>query len=215
MDFSQYSGNDPSQPYVSGSHGTYRRDGVIYRQNPGGLDLYPGHAAYSGWLWHQPAQKIEYAPERPPELPLSGAQATAEPGSDIVDTLLADRLAGLDANIERIRNELDARDRVHQSSLYGIDVNMMECRTELFGCDQWIPATNSLIERRRSQLEGKLLDLEREKRAEDMMNWRDRQTLLGELREVLTERRNAARRIDLLEAFPDETDKPDPGPVTG
>ena len=162
------------------------------------LDLYPGHAAYSGIQWHLDPLDPKETPTSPETGLFSGSPRQNAGDSDLVDDLLANKVEAMRQNIEHIQYQLDKRGQLRTQNLNGIDLNMMQCQTELFQCDLWPPVSNNLIEKRRSQLERELQGLEQEKRAEETMSWRDHQMLLRELREATTDYEGAIRRKGLL-----------------
>ena len=169
----------------------------IHAKSP--LELYSGHAAYAGTHWCLAEPWDPAKPDREQEAAFPSAiAAPTKQETDLVDDLLANKVEGMRQNIEHIKNQLEAREKLHQQNRYNIDLNMMQTKTELFECELWAPGSNSLIEKRRSQLERGLQDMEKEKRGEDITAWRDRQMLLREMREATTEHESAIRRKGLL-----------------
>ena len=164
------------------------------------LNLYPGHATYSGLTW-QPA-----TPDIQEETAGCGAWLTSDlrPESDkapdLAHDLLADKAHTLAGRIGHVAHQLAERTKLRDQNLYDIDLAMMKRKTELYRCELWPPGANKIIERRRSQLEKDLQQMEKEKRLEQVASWRDRQMLLKELRNTLDDYRAASRRKDLLGA---------------
>ena len=159
-------------------------------------EFYPGHLAYSGLTLNPLDTRNE---PKEPDTPSWSAVAPEAKERDFVDDLLASKVEGMRQNIDRIQYQIERREKLREQNLYGIDLDMCKLKTELFECELWPKGANKTIEQRRSQLERQLDDMERDKRAEDVMGWRDRQMLLREMREAGLEYESATRRKGLLE----------------
>lgn len=172
---------------------------------PSATSLYPGHAAYSG-IELPSVRPIGQTPGKYETLPeeknsgwlTSDITGSGSRGSDTIDDLLASKLEGLHQNIQHIRYQLDNREKLKKQNIYDIDKEMMKSKTELFECENWMPGSNSLIERRRTDLEKQLQQMQKEKRLEQVASWRDQQRLLKDLRDIVDDYRNAFRRKSLV-----------------
>jgi hypothetical protein len=172
---------------------------------PPATSLYPGHAAYSGIELPsvQPISPTQDKYETLPEENSSGwltsdITGSGSRGSDTIDDLLASKLEGLHQNIQHIQYQLDNREKLKKQNIYDIDKEMMKSKTELFECENWMPGSNSLIERRRTDLKKQLQQMQKEKRLEQVASWRDQQRLLKDLRDIVDDYRNAFRRKSLV-----------------
>ena len=162
------------------------------------LELYPGHAAYSGIQWHEHKPHKEESQDAEPTGITSILTPSATKESDIVDDLLANKVEAMRQNIEHIAYQLEERDRLGKQNQYTIDLTMMKTKEDLFECELWPTGSNQTIEKRRSQLERELQELDREKRFEEISCWKDQQMLLRDMREATTEYDSAIRRKGLL-----------------
>ena len=196
--------------YHARKYAGYGPAGTSYGAFRTAMELYPGHAAYSGigWIPPEPEQKTELAEEGPGVF--SGLSPLAGKERDLVDDLLANKVEAMQQNIERIEYQIERREKLRKENQYGLDLAMMKCQTDLFECDLWPPGGNTMIEKRRSQLERELQDLDKEKRFEEVAGWRDRQMLLKELREAITDYEAAVRRKGLLDDTGQATDTAGP-----
>ena len=171
---------------------------VLYDTARSPLELYPGHAAYSGIQWHERKPEDVASQDAEP----AGITSILTPGatkeSDIVDDLLANKVEAMRQNIEHIAYQLEERERLGKQNQYTIDLTMMKTKEDLFECELWPTGSNQTIEKRRSQLERELQELDREKRFEEISCWKDQQMLLRDMREAATEYDSAIRRKGLL-----------------
>lgn len=162
-----------------------------------GQNLYPGHAAYTGLtLQADGAEGINPSEEN--DWITTDLQNTGNRSGDLADRFLQDKTEGLQQRIDRIQDQLETRRQLREQNIYRIDLRMMKSKSKLFECYHWAPGSNQMIERRKSDLQKQLQQMEKEKRLEQVASWRDRQMLLKELRELTDDYRAAQRRKSLL-----------------
>jgi len=116
---------------------------------------------------------------------------------------LAEFLAGktrfLSQSVEDMLGLLYERERIKYDHALTIDYASCQLKTRLFETGTWRTGMDPRLDRTRGQIEGELLNLEREKRMENVNCWRDVTRLKSELRETLREFDQEKRRHTLLE----------------
>ncbi len=107
--------------------------------------------------------------------------------------------------IERIRQvivetifEMKNRQRLNESFIQGIDSKIANMLHELKELKHWSLGNNPSIETRRIHLEKEVLQLEKEKRINNLNCWRDLLLLKKDLREALSEYKTLMRFKEIL-----------------
>lgn len=122
-----------------------------------------------------------------------------ESGDPVVN-FLADRLCILEATIRQVLGEIAERERLHKTTLKAIDEEEMLHKERLF---QAAPHGSSVFTsgdpRRRAAIESELAALQKERRREQLASWSDVGSLRSELRVLLSEYRQEARRSRLIQ----------------
>lgn len=128
--------------------------------------------------------------------PQHGKCETGDPVSDF----LADRLRIIEATIRQVLDEIAERERLHKTTLQAIDEEEMLHKERLY---QAAPHGTSVFTsgdpRRRAAIESELAALQKERRREQLANWGDVGRLRSELRELLSEYWQEARRSRLIQ----------------
>lgn len=125
-----------------------------------------------------------------------GKRESGDPVSDF----LADRLRIIEATIRQVLDEIAERERLHETTLKAIDEEEMLHKERLF---QAAPHGSSVFTsgdpRRRAAIESELAALQKERRRELLTKFSDVGRLRGELRELLAEYWQEARRSRLIQ----------------
>jgi len=146
----------------------------------------------------------------PHELNLEGiaSKGSSEGMSDgakrYVGLMFSDKAKAEKAVIKQLLNEITLRENIHKDLLSRIDEDICQCKTFLHQIEA-VTAGNELFSDaslafggRRTTFEAKVMDLERMKRDEELMAWRDLALLRRYLLFALKDYWAAARRRGLL-----------------
>jgi len=121
------------------------------------------------------------------------------PGSgDPLDLFLGRKREFLVKSVEEILSLIDDREKLKYENLRRIDYDTCKVRTGILQISSWEVGADPQLEKVRMGLEGEVLGLEREKRAEEVACWRDTTRLKEGLREVVERLWQVKGRDDLL-----------------
>ena len=139
--------------------------------------FYPGNQQMSG-RYHWDNQSTDYPNKT------SGFE---------LEDLMSQRQEITDSKIQMLASDICQRYRLRDENLYRINLDQCECRNLIFeiGDGVW--------DKKRMELENKIIDLEKEKRMEQTSYFRDILFLKKELRESLIEKLEDRQKTDLFQ----------------
>jgi len=115
-----------------------------------------------------------------------------------LDMLLGQKKQVVQSKIQMLATEIYERYRLKTENLYGIDLDQCTCRTLIYQMGDFY------LDRRRLDLEKKIIDLEQEKRREKALYFRDVSFIRKELRYSLIEQLEEEQKADLFMNQPEE-----------
>lgn len=118
--------------------------------------------------------------------------------SDPLDHFFTGKRQFLAKSIEEVLGLIYEREQIKYDNIRKADYDSSKLKTRLFAIDSWRTGVDPQLDRTRSQIDGELMGLEREKRLEEVACWRDITRLKSELRETLQEFNQEKRREALL-----------------
>jgi hypothetical protein len=123
--------------------------------------------------------------------PLS-AESTDQPSGFGLEQFMCQRKELIDSKIQMVFSEINQRYQLKEENLYQINLDQCSCRTfaYMLGDHVW--------DRRKIDLERKIIDLEQEKRREKTNFFRDILFLRKELRESMIEKLEEEQKSRLL-----------------
>jgi len=145
---------------------------------------------------------LYYARDSPIEKPRKSLPETKidGPASELgLDTLLLQKQEVIDAKVRMILSEIYQRRLMKESNLYRINLDQCSFRNLTFAVGE------HLWDKRRLDLERRIIDLEEEKRAEETNYFKDLLFLRKELRESLIERMEEEQKTSVLMSTVDES----------
>jgi len=137
-------------------------------------------------------QRYGYNPIKPvyaESFPLYEKSSSTPTG---LEGLLYQRQEIIHSKIEMVLTEINQRRIMKDENLYQIDFDQNSLQTLIFGLRRYY------IDRRRIELEKKIIDLEQEKRRERTTYFRDILFLRKELRESLVEKLEEDQKVDIF-----------------
>ncbi len=138
--------------------------------------FYPGNQNMPG-RYHWETQSTDYAIKKP--------------GSELED-LMNQRQEITDSKVQMLVSDICQRYRLRDENLYRINLDQCECRNLIYD-------TGDLVwDRKRLELEQKIIDLEKEKRMEQTSYFRDILFLKKELRESMIEKMEDQQKVDMF-----------------
>ncbi len=126
-----------------------------------------------------------------------------KPPESLSDILFSKKSKTLKATVKQLLDEIKIREKLHDDLMTRITQNSCKCGTYLLELNT-ITQHNYLIERtletfpRRTQLEDQVLGLEKEKRDEDLMFWKDVSALKKYLMSALAEYWEVVRKNEFV-----------------
>ena len=125
-----------------------------------------------------------------------------KPGS-LPDILFSTKAKTLKATVKQLLDEIKIREKVHDDLMSRITQDSCKCGTYLlelnrFTNDNYISERVIELFPRRNQLEEQVLALEKEKREEDLMFWKDISALKKYLMSALAEYWNIVRKNEFV-----------------
>ena len=116
-----------------------------------------------------------------------------EPISEIgLEQLMGQRQEILSARIQMLHSEIYQRHQLKDLNLYQIDLDQCTCRNLIYRIG------NDFFDKKRIEIERKIIDLEAEKRREKANSFKDILFLQKELRETLIEKQEQEQKSNLL-----------------
>ena len=115
-----------------------------------------------------------------------------------LDMLLGHKKDIIQSKIQMLATEIYERYRLKNDNLYRIDLDQCTCRTLIYQMGDFY------LDRRRLDLEKKIIDLEQEKRREKALYFRDVSFIRKELRYSLIEQLEEEQKADLFMNQPEE-----------
>jgi len=117
---------------------------------------------------------------------------------DLLDRFLQSKQTTLNRSIKDVVGLIYQREELKQRNLY--ELLMTECNigTKLANTEVWDFGVNPVIDKRRAILEKELLDIDKERRKEEVAAWKDTLTLKSDLRELLNQLYKEQSRKELL-----------------
>ena len=100
---------------------------------------------------------------------------------DFVDRLFSDKAKTQKTTVKQVLNEISLRGELHKNLLSRIDYETMKWDTYLMNLKDRGYEIDLSIPKRRNHIEDKLIQLEQEKRAEDLKYWEHGRELRKEL----------------------------------
>jgi hypothetical protein len=113
-------------------------------------------------------------------------------GSTGIDDLLLQRGEIIDSKLDMLMSDIYQRRKLEEDNLYRINLDQCTCRNLIYR----MPPT--LWDKKRMDVERKIIDLEQEKRREQADYFRDILFLKKELRETLVEKLEEQQKLALL-----------------
>jgi hypothetical protein len=161
-----------------------------------------GYPGADGTALHNPTHPQPYAGRLPMEKPGSGLleSKTDGPGTDLdLDGLLLHRQEIIDSRIRMILSETYQRRLIKQYNLYRINLDQCDFRNLIFELGEhcW--------DKKRLELERRIIDLEEEKRTEEKSYFKDLLFLKKELRDSLIERIEEEQKANMLTGLEEES----------
>ena len=160
-------------------------------------------------IYHKPNQAMEYSFKRKfyPDLEntVQAIISSKEPNTkpDSLDKIFSDKTKILKATVKQIFNEINLRGKVNSEIITSIDQDICKCHTYLQEIRTLTERDYSLnltiaFDKRRTQIESELLDLEKQQRQEILELWRDLMFLKKYLMSALTEYWTLSNRKEIL-----------------
>jgi len=109
-----------------------------------------------------------------------------------LDTLLEQKQAIISSKVQMLYTEIDFRNIMKDTNLYQINIDQCTCRNLIYNMDE------NIFDKKRIELERKILDLEEEKRREQVNFFRDISFLNKELRYSLIEKLEEDQKSTLI-----------------
>jgi len=109
-----------------------------------------------------------------------------------LDDLMLKRGEIIDSKIQLLVSEIYQRQKLQKENLYHIGLDQCTCRNLIYRMDE------DVWDRKRIEIERKIIDLEQEKRMEQTSYFRDILFLKKEFRESLIEKLEEKQKIELL-----------------
>jgi hypothetical protein len=128
-------------------------------------------------------------------------QEKAYKPENIVDEIFEDKVQGLKATIDSTLAQVEERKELRKKNLLGILQGECKCDTELMQLEERLRyscAGSPGTDKAKATIQKELLNLERERRFEDVSCWRDLVFLRKELVSALGEYQTAQRRQEML-----------------
>jgi hypothetical protein len=127
-------------------------------------------------------------------------KSKTEKSGNIVEEIFGDKVQSLRATIDSILAQIEERKTLRKSNLHGILQGECKCDTELMQLEDRIGFSNAGpgTDKARATIQKELLNLERERRFEEVSCWRDLVFLRKELLNTLREYQTAVRRQEML-----------------
>lgn len=159
----------------------------------------PPNAASGQWGYGvQPPQPLETHVQDPgTALPIDAgrrAPSSSYFGSDPLESFLAAKRQILARSARDVLDLIYDREDLHRDQMRRIDREESKVRTGLMEVEGRPVGTDPSFDRRRDTLEGHLLTLYRERRAQEVAAWRDKSGLREGLRTILGELEAEARK---------------------
>ena len=140
-------------------------------------------------------KRYGYNPVRPSSYP-SAYHRSPKPTSDAtglsLDSLLEQKQEVIDSKIRMVLTEIDQRRVMKDYHIYRIDLDQCTCRNLIYFLDKHYQ------DRRRVDIEKKIIDLEQEKRRERSAYFRDILFLRKELRESFVEKLEEEQKAEMF-----------------
>jgi len=116
----------------------------------------------------------------------------AQPTSSGLEDLMLGRDEILDSKVQMLVSEIDQRHRLQTENLYRINLDQCSFRNLILDTGEHI------WDKKRAEFERKIIELEEEKRREQVSYFRDILFLKKELRDTLLEKQEEAQKASLL-----------------
>lgn len=113
-------------------------------------------------------------------------------GKISLDTFLEQKQAIISSKVQMLYTEIDFRNIMKDTNLYQINIDQCTCRNLIYAMDE------NVFDKKRIELERKILDLEEEKRREQVNFFRDILFLNKELRYSLIEKLEEDQKSTLI-----------------
>jgi hypothetical protein len=123
---------------------------------------------------------------------------TTAQSSNPLDRFLQFRQSTLNRSIKDTVGLIYQREDLKQRNLYQLLMTECDIDTKLANTEVWDFGVNPVIDKRRAILEKELLDIDKERRKEEVAAWKDTLTLKGDLRELLNQLYKEQSRKELL-----------------
>ena len=158
-------------------------------------DLY-GEKKSDFWYEKSPVEKESFIPD-PYKLIFGPLDIPTHP-KDPLDMFFDSKRKILSKSVDDVVGLIYEREKIKIDNLAKIDYDSCSVKTKIFAFDHWPPETNQTVERKRAAFEKELLNLEREKRMEEVNCWRDVTRLKGDLREMMGKVEEEKRRQTII-----------------
>jgi hypothetical protein len=109
-----------------------------------------------------------------------------------IDDLLLQRDEIIDSRLDMLMSDIYQRRKLEEDNLYRINLDQCTCRNLIYRMDRYV------WDKKRVDVEKKIIDLEQEKRREQADYFRDILFLKKELRETLVEKLEEQQKLALL-----------------
>jgi hypothetical protein len=171
------------------------QDARVNHMNHQSLDEY-----YRVWQLEREVELLRKRKKEDPLSPLARPPPVepAKPGEDGWDALLAGKLPELVRSIEQLKEEIEVRTGLRDYSVGEIDHQIFYLQSSLTEFSHWGLGYNTGVDVKRNWLEKQLGELRKERRRLEHQCFNDLVQLRRELREVVAEYRQLARRQRLL-----------------
>jgi len=126
---------------------------------------------------------------------------TSKNSNDIINTFFSDKVTIHRATLENILLQIEERKRIKERNLLSIRKDMCKCHSYLLQIEtlaNLLYSQDIAMGRRRIILDGQMLSLNKDLRAEELGYWRDLVFLKKEFMETLKEYQAAKKRRELL-----------------
>jgi len=120
------------------------------------------------------------------------------PSSDPLDCFFSGKRDFIARSVEDILGMIYERESLKYENIEKIDYDFCKVHSRLFPLEYWETGMHSEIDKTRTNIEKELVNLEREKRMEEVASWRDIARLRTDLREVMREFTQQKSREALL-----------------
>jgi len=166
---------------------------------PYGIDLEIPHETINSSMDDQTPKVEQFHPLSPShtdytEMPFKSNNSHPESG----DAFFLDKVERIKQVILETISEMKSRQRLNEFFIQGIDSKVASFLHDLDELKHWSLGNNPSIETRRIHLEKEVLQLEKEKRINNLNCWRDLLLLKKDLREALSEYKSLMRFKEIL-----------------